>query len=1111
MNCSIGTYSPLGLQCIDCFAGYYTDGKMNGASECLGCVAGTFSMINSMSCSECPKGKWSSERASNCTKCDAGKKSAVGGSSSCTSCDAGYFQQQAGSTECNPCPAGWYTSSTGRSQCDSCEEGKYSDSSASTSCDSCPAGYFQNGTGSTICSPCSVGKYSSSTGMKMCSDCVAGKYSSTPSSLSCAQCESKWFSTDGAGNCTICIEGYYLDVHNHCMECPDGGECSQGTTLATITVEDGYYRFSSTSSEVYPCGDGHCKETSLTGDAICSDEKSMGPLCSYCEEGFYMDTLDHVCQKCACNSEQIVNLLLVLCATVFLALGIHRYWNMFSKTLAHVKNNSVGMVGSTPFTLLWFMIQATVQFTSKYSVEYPTPFAELLKIFDFISLDIFLWVPTGCFNISFLAELLLQTCWWPMFALICCALAQICDRFHLQHIKWRLFAWSSHLLLLFHAQICSFVFSTFDCTQNYDVQNSDYDLAQQDDGIDRYIVTDMSLSCRYEDEHYKNLFSIAVTFVAFYTVVIPAAFAFILSNRHQYKYIAKPILFMVREVKPDVWFFEVFALVFRFILTGYLSIFPNESFRLCFALLLTVSMVAFTGIVQPYLHDSHNQLAVLTYGTLTFVVIFTLALHTNLVTESDESGFAMFMLLVYVAICVITSLNIVNAPMKSLVRAIEQRTPLPGNFATMWATHQDKLATHLLSVLEITLFESVNQYTDEKTAAKSWADLTSNVLALTNSEGTLIWNESVPSSDVLNHQCFTLWIEMKASSASESPVTLTKFKQTCTELFGFFNLDEGWEVEYDRIFKTALNSALTKISIATIENIEMIDTSCPLHGKCESDDFLPADSLLHAINLVRAKFLEKTLTGAVPDVPRFTLVKCVAQAASLKYEKQCQAIVADVLRDGGIGNVKPLDGPWLKQAGVERLTRPFEEFMPKHMSPEVKSNFCGLVDKLVFPELLRSMGFILLDEFNGALLDIAGNAGLDPTSLHVARVKGVDRMRVTVSKYRDYKDAWHLTWPFSSYFGDVLRCSLACPSGRAMLHAWEQIKSHPKIKVLQVMNKAACGRVPYNIHVSASFESDQLDFPFIVEIQILHEWIYSMKDRSHRLYEITRAPTASDI
>lgn len=128
-----------------------------------------------------------------------------------------------------------------------------------------------------------------------------------------------------------------------CTECPDGADCSsEGTTLASMPVEKGQYRFHPTSKVVYPCpykancaggaleydnatqdDGGTGGVATITGDddiatraistatadelaqssATCS-EGAYGPLCSLCglsEEGelHYFSTTTKRCESCS--------------------------------------------------------------------------------------------------------------------------------------------------------------------------------------------------------------------------------------------------------------------------------------------------------------------------------------------------------------------------------------------------------------------------------------------------------------------------------------------------------------------------------------------------------------------------------------------------------------------------------------------------------------------------------------------------------------------------------------------------------------------------------------------------------------------------------------------
>ena len=63
-----------------------------------------------------------------------------------------------------------------------------------------------------------------------------------------------------------CIEGYYRN-NDQCASCPEGALCPPGTTLESLIVLKGYYRFNLLSDKVYPCVRGDLD----VGKTICMD------------------------------------------------------------------------------------------------------------------------------------------------------------------------------------------------------------------------------------------------------------------------------------------------------------------------------------------------------------------------------------------------------------------------------------------------------------------------------------------------------------------------------------------------------------------------------------------------------------------------------------------------------------------------------------------------------------------------------------------------------------------------------------------------------------------------------------------------------------------------
>ena len=143
------------------------------------------------------------------------------------------------------------------------------------------------------------------------------------------------------------------------------------------------------------------------------------------------------------------------------------------------------------------------------------------------------------------------------------------------------------------------------------------------------------------------LFSIPALAIAFYVVLVPLFFVLALRNRHIYPELAKPLNFLVREVRLEVWWYEVVALVWRFVITGVLLLIPDVSLRLIFTQILATMMIALCGSKSPYLSKRNNNLAIVVNTTLFFIVLFTTVLFegtlkSDLDTETN-SGMETYM------------------------------------------------------------------------------------------------------------------------------------------------------------------------------------------------------------------------------------------------------------------------------------------------------------------------------------------------------------------------------------------------------------------------------------------------------------------------------------
>lgn len=190
-------------------------------------------------CLPCGPGQISLNAGSECVKCIAGTFSANASSSSCTLCHPGTFQTGQGAGACQACLPGWYQPFPGSTGCLACAPGQYSTSSGASNgeaCSLCTAGTYQPYDGHSACIACTGGQYQPSrgeTGCLACTPCPANSTQLQPCSgiANNAQClcpNQFYFTPWTCTRCQTCPAGTYLVDCNGtnpgscqpCRQCP---------------------------------------------------------------------------------------------------------------------------------------------------------------------------------------------------------------------------------------------------------------------------------------------------------------------------------------------------------------------------------------------------------------------------------------------------------------------------------------------------------------------------------------------------------------------------------------------------------------------------------------------------------------------------------------------------------------------------------------------------------------------------------------------------------------------------------------------------------------------------------------------------------------------------
>ena len=219
-------------------------------------------------CVKCESGMFASNLTWACERCEAGRFQSSPGQTSCELCAPGEMSS-VNRVYCAPCVSGQHT--VNDLECRDCGPGRYAPTAQTDECLSCPPDYFEPDDGSTECSKCPVNHEAS----------------------------------EDRTNCNICKDSFFMDTDLSCKQCPVGTTCVNRSTLATLNLEPGYFRFDDHSTKIYECT-GKKREENQNCDggrhveAQCAPA-SKGPLCARCEPG---NTMVYTGRCEACGDSQ---------------------------------------------------------------------------------------------------------------------------------------------------------------------------------------------------------------------------------------------------------------------------------------------------------------------------------------------------------------------------------------------------------------------------------------------------------------------------------------------------------------------------------------------------------------------------------------------------------------------------------------------------------------------------------------------------------------------------------------------------------------------------------------------------------------------------------------
>ncbi|KAH8062471.1 hypothetical protein JL722_3389 [Aureococcus anophagefferens] len=349
VDCGNGTYSPLGLYCLDdleintacvaCAAGFYS---ASGQSACDACVAGDTPRAGESICSLasagsyvngsgrsaqalCAPGTYSSGAgAATCERCAPGTYQPFEGQTSCAISDAGAYVAESGAsaqaacapgtysgsgaTACAPCAAGTYVSragsSAGSSSCSLADAGMVVARAGASAQAPCPAGTI-SGSAASACTNCSLGFFTRAPGQSSCSLADAGSFVAAEGASRQALCPAGRYSGSGASACSPCLAGYFNPVagSSTCFVSSAGAYVDAAGAAAMTKCPPGTYSgagakaCTACAAGSYAAADGSTTCATVTAGSYVSSEGASNETA--CPAGSYSGSGATACAPCA--------------------------------------------------------------------------------------------------------------------------------------------------------------------------------------------------------------------------------------------------------------------------------------------------------------------------------------------------------------------------------------------------------------------------------------------------------------------------------------------------------------------------------------------------------------------------------------------------------------------------------------------------------------------------------------------------------------------------------------------------------------------------------------------------------------------------------------------
>ncbi|CBN75178.1 polymorphic Outer membrane protein G/I family [Ectocarpus siliculosus] len=405
---------------------------------------------------------------------------------------------------------------------------------------------------------------------------------------------------------TTCVGCAFADplLVPTCTDLLEHSTSSDGRdTLETLSIQAGYWRATTSGTEVLACYHADSGLGGVTGTSGYCLEGYEGPYCAVCSEG-YSAQLGFTCRTCSDSAGGIalaaalavVGLVALVAVVSYVTSGEEdgKGRGIVERVGRYIPLQSVKIV-----VVAW---QIMTQFTNVANVTYPHVYQNFLNGLEVFNFDLSWILSAGCVvDVDFHDRLLMATV-GPIFAalLLACTYAAAV-RIHrgatetLENVRHK------HVFMLLltffvYSSVSATLFRTFACETLEDGKT--------------YLLADYRIEC--DSSKHKGFEVYAGFMVLLFTAGIPALYSFLLfrdrdvlkgreAAGQDLRSRATSTSDLWKPYKPSVFYYEVVECARRVLLAGVVVfIYPNSSAQIAITLALAFIFVLISEGLAPY-------------------------------------------------------------------------------------------------------------------------------------------------------------------------------------------------------------------------------------------------------------------------------------------------------------------------------------------------------------------------------------------------------------------------------------------------------------------------------------------------------------------------------